>query len=151
VRFSEPLLKTQFARLTADQPLERGDQRFVFLDQIRSARVIVQRAGLVLFDPDADQVTRKVATLGQPMKRLATQKLPGDLALVLNAVGSVSRHGLFSKSPTTWSIQLCLPVRHQGHTPVDLPKLTPDGLVCCAACFATKRVVGNADRGYAEA
>src|SRR6476469_8363103 len=73
--------------------------------------------GLVLFDPDADQVTRKVVALGQAVKRLATQKLLSDLALKLNAVGSVSRHGLFSKSPATRSIQLCLPVRHQGPTP----------------------------------
>src|SRR6266436_6206456 len=27
------------------------------------------------------------------------------------------------------------------------PKLTPYRLVCCAACFVTKQVVGNADRG----
>src|SRR3954447_14256537 len=27
------------------------------------------------------------------------------------------------------------------------PKLTPYRLVCCAACFVTKQVVGDADRG----
>jgi hypothetical protein len=44
-----------------------------------------------MVDPDADQVTRKVVTLGQPMKRFAAQKFLGELTLELDSGGSVSR------------------------------------------------------------
>ncbi|BBB12895.1 bacteriophage abortive infection AbiH family protein [Sphingopyxis sp. FD7] len=55
--------------------------------------------------------------LGKAVKRLAVQKLLCDLTLELNAMGSVSCHGLFSKSPANRSIQLCFPVRPKGPTP----------------------------------
>ena len=63
--------------------------------------------------------------LGKAVKRLAVQKLLCDLTLELNAMGSVSCHGLFSKSPANRSIQLCFPVRPKGPTPIGGPVWTP--------------------------
>ena len=91
--------RSAFGRfVTSRHPARLGDACFIFLDQIRSASIVAQRAGLVLFDLDADQIARKVVVLGQPVKRLATQKLLDDLTLELNAMGSMSRHRLLSKS-----------------------------------------------------
>jgi hypothetical protein len=50
-------------------------------------------AGLVLLDPDPDQVAREVVAFGQTMQRLATEVLLNDLTLELDAVGSVLCHG----------------------------------------------------------
>ena len=46
--------------MAADQPFERGDTSFIFLNQIGSTRIVVEGAGLVLLDPNADQVARNV-------------------------------------------------------------------------------------------
>jgi hypothetical protein len=72
--------------------------------------------------PYPDQVARDVVPLRQPVQRLAAQKLLRHLTLELDAVRSVSWHGLSSESPAARSIQLRSPVRCQGPTP------KPDGL-----------------------
>jgi hypothetical protein len=43
----------------------------------------------MLVDPGADQIARQVVALGQPVKRLVAETLLRDLALKLDAVGSV--------------------------------------------------------------
>jgi hypothetical protein len=65
------------------------------------------------------------------VKRLATKKLLGDLAFELNAVGSMSRHRLFSKSPVPRSIHSGLPVRLQGPTPRYGVKVRPIDMLAC--------------------
>src|SRR3546814_3014030 len=65
----------------------------VVLDHVGRRRVLVERAGLVLLDPDADQVARDVVTLRQTVQRLAGEKLLRDLPLELDAMGTVSCHG----------------------------------------------------------
>jgi hypothetical protein len=88
-----------------------------FLDQIRSASVVVQRAGLVLFDPDADQVTRKVVALGQPVKRLATQKLWATWRLNLMLWDRGLGMGVSPKARPPGQSNSGL-LRHQGPTPL---------------------------------
>jgi hypothetical protein len=79
----------------------------------------VLAATVILLHPYADQLSGNIMPLGKAVKRLAAQKLLCDLTLELYTMGSVSCHGLFSKSPANRSIQLCLPVRHKGSTHVE--------------------------------
>ena len=63
--------------------------------------IVVEGPRFVLLDPDTDQLAGNVMALREPMKRLTPEVLLDDLPLELEAVGSVlSRHRLFSKSPT---------------------------------------------------
>jgi hypothetical protein len=73
--------------LPADHPLERGDLGFVLLQQVGGLDVLIQRAGLVLADPDADQLTRDVVALRQPMQRLAADKLLARLEQLIGRCG----------------------------------------------------------------
>src|SRR3546814_15894216 len=67
-----------------------GDPGLVVLDHVGRRRVLVERAGLVLLDPDADQVARDVVTLRQTVQRLAGEKLLRDLTLEVDAMGTVN-------------------------------------------------------------
>ena len=53
-------MKLQFERLLADEPLECRNSCFVFLDHVGSGSILVEAAGLVSLDPDANQVARYV-------------------------------------------------------------------------------------------
>jgi hypothetical protein len=64
------------------------------LDEIGCLRVLVQGAGLVFLNPDADQLPRDVVPLGQSMQRLTSKELLGNLTLELNAMGTLLSHGL---------------------------------------------------------
>jgi len=64
------------------------------LEQIGSGRILVEDASLVSLDPRADQIARDVVALRQPMERFAGQKLLSDLALELDALGTMPGHGL---------------------------------------------------------
>lgn len=88
-----PPYELELQRLPADQPLKRGDPRRVLLDQVGRPRVLVERACLVLADPDPDQVARNVVALREPRQRLARQEFLSDLTLELDAVRSVLHHG----------------------------------------------------------
>src|SRR3546814_2123068 len=90
----------------------------VVVEHVGRRRVLVERAGLVLLDPDADQVARDVVTLRQTVQRLAGEKLLRDLPLELDAMGTVSCHGLHSPKarPTRLNPQ-SRPVHPQGRTP----------------------------------
>src|SRR3546814_7032290 len=67
--------------------------------------------------PDADQVARDVVTLRQTVQRLAGEKLLRDLPLELDAMGTVSCHGLHSpKARPTRSNPQSRPVHPQGRT-----------------------------------
>jgi hypothetical protein len=68
-----PLYELELQRLPADQPLQRRDPRLVLLDQVGRPRVLVERARLVLLDPDPDQVAREVVALREPVQRLAAR------------------------------------------------------------------------------
>src|SRR5919106_4019685 len=87
------------------QPLKCGDPGFIRLDQIGGAGVVVEGAGLVLRDPDPDQIAAEVVPLRQTMQGLASEELLGDLALERDAVGSMlSCHGSSSENPALRSI-----------------------------------------------
>src|SRR5271156_5584949 len=76
-------------------------------------------AGLVLLNPDPNQIAADVMALGEPVKGLAGQKLLSDLALELDAVRAVLGHGLPSfESPARRSIPIRPIVRPKGPTPV---------------------------------
>jgi hypothetical protein len=64
------------------------------LEQIGSGRILVEDASLVSLNPEADQIARDVEALRQPMERLAGEKLLSNLALELDAVGTMPGHGL---------------------------------------------------------
>ena len=64
----------------ADQPFQRRDPGFILLKKIRRGRVFVKDAGLVLLNPDPDQVSTDVVALGEPMQGLAGQEKRSDLA-----------------------------------------------------------------------
>lgn len=51
----------------------------LLLDKVCRAGVIVERAAFVLLDPDADQLTGNIETLGQTMQRLAAEVVLDDL------------------------------------------------------------------------
>ena len=61
--------------------------------QIGRDRILIKTTGLILLDPDPDQVARDVVAFGKPVQGLAAQVLLGNLPLVLGAIGSVLRHG----------------------------------------------------------
>ena len=91
--FLSPLLKLDLQRLAADQPLERGDPRLVFGQQLGRRHVLVERTGLRLLDPDPDQVARQVMASAERVKRLPGVVLGNDLTLEVDAVAAVSGHG----------------------------------------------------------
>ena len=72
--------------MLADKPFQRRDPGFILLKKIRRGRVFVKGAGLVLLDPDPDQVSTDVVALGEPMQGLAGQEFLSDLALEFDAV-----------------------------------------------------------------
>lgn len=82
-----------------DQPFERCDPGFVFLDQVGSLRIIVERALLIFADLDADQVARDIVVLSQAVQCLAGDELLRDLAFELDAVTAVLCHGFSLRKP----------------------------------------------------
>jgi hypothetical protein len=88
------------------------------LEKIGALSVLIEVAGLVLLNPDPDQVTADVMSFGEPMKGLAGQEFLSDLALELDAVRAVLGQGLPSfESPARWSIPVGPTVRPKGPTP----------------------------------
>ena len=75
--------------MLADQPFQRRDPGFILLKKIRRGCVFVKDAGLVLLDPNSDQVSTDVVALGEPMKGLAGQEFLSNLALEFDAVRAV--------------------------------------------------------------
>jgi hypothetical protein len=67
--------------LPADKPFQRRDPGLILLKKIRPGRVFVKGAGLILLNPDPDQVSTDVVALGEPTQGLAGQEFPSDLAL----------------------------------------------------------------------
>ena len=61
-----PLYELKLQRLPADQSLERREPRLVLLDKVRCPRVVVERARLVLANPDPDQVARNAWRFASP-------------------------------------------------------------------------------------
>jgi hypothetical protein len=101
--------------LLADKPFQRREPRFILLKTIRRGRVFVKGAGLVLLNPDPDQVSTDVVALGEPMQGLAGQEFLNDLALEFDAVRAVLGHGLRAfESPARWSILAAPTVRPTG-------------------------------------
>src|SRR5512132_2666283 len=79
-------------RNSTDQALQGSDLRLIFLQQVGSSRILVEGAGLVLRDPDADQIARDVVALGDTMERLPGNELLRHLPLALDAVTPVLGH-----------------------------------------------------------
>ena len=68
--------------------------------------VVIERAGLQLADPDADQVARQVMPLGERMKRLTGDELLRDLTFELDTVRAVTCLGFHPvKAQPSRSIQ----------------------------------------------
>ena len=66
-----PPYELELQRLLADEPFQRRDPGFRLLKKIRRGRVFVKGAGLVLLNPDPDQVSTDIVTLGEPVQGLA--------------------------------------------------------------------------------
>src|SRR6266699_1189526 len=62
-------------------------------------RVAVEPAGLVLGDPDLNQVTADAVALGEGVGRLSAQELLDDLTLELDRMRAVLSHGLSPRKP----------------------------------------------------
>jgi hypothetical protein len=61
--FQSPFWKLDLQGLAADHPLECSDLGFILLQQVGGLHVVIERPGLILADPDADQLTRDVVSL----------------------------------------------------------------------------------------
>jgi hypothetical protein len=66
---------------------------FVFLEKIGSLGVFVQGAGFILLNPDPDQLTRNIMSLGKRVQALPGNEFLRDLPLERDAVGTLSGHG----------------------------------------------------------
>jgi len=106
-------LKLQFERLLTDEPLERRDPRFVFLDHVGRGGVFIEAAGLILMDPDPDEVTREIVAFGQTMRpcivspsrySCTTWRLNATLWVRRFAMASILRK---PGSPVNSSVQIC--------------------------------------------
>jgi hypothetical protein len=69
----------------------------ILLDEVRCMSVIVKCAGIVLLDPDADELTGNIVTLGSPAYSIAAKVFLNDLAPELQTVGLMS-HWLSPKA-----------------------------------------------------
>ena len=67
--------------------------RMVTSEKICGGGILIEAAGLVLLNPDPDQVSADVMALGEPVKGLPGQELLSDLALELDAVRALFDHG----------------------------------------------------------
>src|SRR5258707_4870494 len=82
------------------------------------SRVAVEPAGLVLGDPDLNQVTADAVALGEGVGRLSAQELLDDLTLELDRMRAVLSHGLSPRKPGSVS-------RFSGAPPVHPTGCTP--------------------------
>src|SRR6266496_3805783 len=91
-------------------------------------RVAVEAAGLVLGDPDLNQITADAVALGEGVGRVSAQKLLDDLALELDRMRAVLSHGLSPRKPGSVSrfsgpppvhSEGCTPIRGQIWAPID--------------------------------
>src|SRR6516162_769821 len=81
--------------------------------------IALELPGLQLSYPDADQIARQVVLFRQSMQGLAGQIRLRHLALELDAVGTMLRHGFHPpKARSTWSIPPGRSVHSQGRTPI---------------------------------
>jgi NADPH:quinone reductase-like Zn-dependent oxidoreductase len=132
--------------LLPDQPFEGGDPRLVLLKKVGRSGVLVEGAGLVSFDPDADQVARDIVAFFQTVERFASQILLRDLTLKFDAVGSILGHELSSfESPACWSNVKSSPVRPEGPTPISAASTCPasDGAHLALLGEATRSLSGS--------
>ena len=97
------------------------------VDGLASFPDAIERAGLVLLDPDPDQVAGDVVALRESVQGLAGQELLRDQPLELDAVGSVSCHGFHPpKAQITRSIRSAPTVRPEGPNPIGGSTLDAD-------------------------
>jgi hypothetical protein len=84
------------------QPFKGGDPGFVLLKEVGRRGVVVEGAGQIPFDPDANQIARDIVTFLQTVELIAGQKLLRDLTLKFDAAGSMLGHELSSfESPAS--------------------------------------------------
>jgi len=106
-------------RELADEALKCRDARLIVGQHIRGSRVAVEPAGLVLGDPDLNQVTADAVALGEGVGRLSAQELLDDLPLELDRMRAVLSHGLSPRKPGSVSrFSGPLPVHPKGCTPI---------------------------------
>ena len=87
-----PLQKLQFERLLSNQALERCNPRLTLPQQVGRAGIFVEGSGLMLPNPEPDQVAGDFVPSRKTVQCLASQEFLRDLALELHAVGSMSCH-----------------------------------------------------------
>lgn len=76
-----------------------ADACLIFRQDIGGRRVIVERADLVLGDPDLDQVTAESVPAGKPVRELAGKVFLDNLTLEFDRAGSMLCHGLSPRKP----------------------------------------------------
>jgi hypothetical protein len=88
------------------------------LKEIGGFSVLVEFAGLILGDPDADQVARQLVPPPESMQAFARDVFLRNLALERDAVGTVSGQGFHPlEAQHARSILKAQSVRPQGRTP----------------------------------
>jgi hypothetical protein len=75
------------------------------LEKIGGLGVLVEVAGLVLLNPDPDQVPANVVSFSEPVKRLAGQEFLSDLALEFDAVRAVCPTP-FNRATAVWRLSI---------------------------------------------
>ncbi|MCB1374409.1 MAG: orotidine 5'-phosphate decarboxylase [Rhodobacteraceae bacterium] len=85
--------RTRILAVTVLTSLDRADLDAALIRDGDMAEIVVERARLVLANPDPDQVARNVVALREPVQCLTGQEFLGDLTLELDAVRSVLHHG----------------------------------------------------------
>lgn len=151
VRCLAPPLETRVRGLSADQAFERRDPGLVGVDQVGGVRLIVERAGLVLLEPDANQSAGNVMAFRQTMQGLAGQILLYDLALELDTVTPVRGHGLsLSENPVgqvKFFGRACPPSGAHSTELLDCgPALTPPAPSDPAAALVPARAEAEAEQ-----
>src|SRR6266536_181002 len=89
----------EFSNGTSGENYSGIHTRLVLGQHTGGGRVAVERTGLVLRNPNADQVAADVMPFGDPVKRLAGQVVLDDLPLELDRVAAVLGHGLSPRKP----------------------------------------------------
>src|SRR5262249_56755505 len=91
----EAPLKNSFSRTSLPTSRSSAPMRASYSVSTLAAAVSLS-SGLVLGNPDPDQVAADVMPLGEPVKRLAGQVVLNNLPLELDRVAAVLGHGAFS-------------------------------------------------------
>ncbi len=127
VRFSDPLLKLDLQRLTADQPLERRDPRLVFAQQLGQRHDLSRNLIRIWVEnAEAGSLDRDMAS-AECVQRLPGVALGNDLTLEVDAVTGdcgVRAWAFFLRKPAPGQSRSALSVQSEGRTPCPEPRMS---------------------------